>query len=165
MSAERCSAAIAAITNRPISEVRQRCRAAREAGFLPSGKAVTLQAVHVARILIALACERVIDVGPTIKAMRLLPAHSPDAPAGGLEAALTALVVNLPKSPVLRDLDIATGHLAIDVEHQELTLHVHDLFGKPATVRFAANPTPQPAITRPVIVPLATLRELAKLIS
>jgi hypothetical protein len=162
MSSERYIPAIAAITSRPISEVRQRCRAAREAGFLPSGKAVTLAPVHVARIIVALACERVIDVGPTITAMRLLPSQSPDAPPGGLEAALTALVINLPKSPVLCDLDIATGHLAIDVEHQEVTLHVHDLFGKPAVVRFAATPIAPPAVTTAVIVPIATLRELAR---
>lgn len=165
MSAERHLPAIAAITDRPISEIRQRSRAAREAGFLPSGKGATWLPVHLVRLIIGLACDRVADVGPTIKSMRQLPRQSPDGPPGDLEQALSALITTLPASPVLGDLDIATGHVAIDVEHQEVTWHVHDLFGRPAIIRYSTNPTPPQAVVSAKIVPMATLRELAKLIS
>jgi hypothetical protein len=164
MSAERYASVIAAITSRPISEVRQRLRAARESGFLPSGRAVDLYAKHLARILIALACDRVADVGPTISALRVAKRQSSDGPGGDLESALSTLITTLPKSPVLGDLDVSTGHLAIDVERREATLHVHDLFGRPLAVRYSPYTMPPAGCSMQTQIPLAAVRELAKLI-
>lgn len=165
MGAERFVTVIAATLDRPVSEVRQRCRAAREAGFLPSGKAVSYRPVHLARLLIAVACSRVADVGPTIAAVRRLLPQSPACPAGNLEDALARLVETLCTSPIFGDLDVSDGEIAIDVEQRVVTWHVRDLAGSALTLRWADTTEAPGGVARLVTVPIPKIRDLARKIT
>ncbi len=155
-------AVMGAITRRPCSIIKQRLRAAREAGHFPTGKEVTLQPRHIARLLFALACEHSTEVGLTINRLRTLPRQTPDGPPGDLETALSSLIDRLPQTPVIGDLDVATGHIAIDAEHGEVAWHVHDLYGRPTVVRFGREPVAPSAVATNVVFPIATLRELSR---
>lgn len=162
MSADRYIPDIARITCRPIGEVRQRWRAAREAGFLPSGRSVTLSPTHVARLVIALACDQALAVGPTIARMRNLPRKSADGPPGTLEAGLAAVIAAVTRFPVLGDLDISSGHIEIDAENGALTLFVHNLFGHRVSIEYAEADTVEGALRAVKIIPIETLRDLAR---
>ena len=161
MDSTRIPAAVAAITGLPESHCRQVLRAAREAAWLSSGRHPTIEPVHISRLLLGLASRRIADVAPTIAALRDMPLQATAGPSGTLEEALVALIVALPKSPVLGDLDISGGCLSIDPERRAVTWHVHDLLGRPAALRYAAEPVPAPGIATSITIPFTAITALS----
>jgi hypothetical protein len=152
------SMSIAQATDRPISEVRQRLRALREAGLVP-GADQRPRAVHAARIALALATDNTTDAPALVSKLRTLPLQTPCSLPATAEGMLTRLIETVPRSPVLDDFDIDDGF--VHVGDDSVSLECLTLAGHRVVVRYGE---PFSGISHRVTILMTTIQKIAKAI-
>lgn len=131
---------IATLLHQRMPHVRHTLRCLREAGITPGKRAGDLSIAHLADVIFGLTSPMLPAVAQHVRTLRNLVAADETASLPRLAGdAIGAIVAILPKSPVLGDLDLDDGFIAVGDDR--VVIEVLSLTGSRAVIRYGAGAT------------------------